>query len=438
MSTPPLVSDEPTTAPDIRGGGTSLRPFRPGFWFGGFNGLTWMVCLGTPMVLLAQHLGASAFQVGLASSFVFLLLPIQVVSTAALPRFGFKRQMVAAWLARSVFLAIPVFLVWNDFDDPAPWMPSLLVWSVFGFCLCRAFGTAAHLPWMAAILPLDLRGRYFATEQAITSVVGVGTLLGCATLFATLSSRSAFTIVYVSAFAGALLAVWNLTRLPAAPAPASPPLGQMAGKAFRLCTTPGGFRHYLALRLLSSVVPTSLAAFAAYYLKANRGLPASEIMAFTAAQFAGQIAGAGGIRSWIDRWPLSRFFQIATVLIALVNLFWLALLLGIDALEPWLGFAYLIFGMGMGMTNVTHFTYLPELATERERPITMAIFTAALGLLAGVAPMVWGFFLRGTDPAPGMVLDNFILFFGVGAALSLVLLVLYAHLPDLRPTFRDS
>lgn len=429
---------DPPTTPDDTSNATTLRPFRPGFWFGGFNGLTWMVCLGTPMVLLAQHLGASAFQVGLASSFVFLLLPVQVVSTAALPRFGFKRQMVTAWLVRSLFLAIPVFLVWSDVDDPAPWMPALLVWSVFGFCLCRAFGTAAHLPWMAAILPLDLRGRYFATEQAITSVVGVGTLLGCAALFATLPARSAFTIVYASAFLGALLAVWNLTRLPAAAAPAAPPLGQMAGTAFRLCTRPGRFRHYLLLRLLSSVVPTSLAAFAAYYLKANRGLPASEIMVFTAAQFAGQIAGTGGIRAWIDEMPLSRFFQIATVLIGLVNVFWLALLLGVDALEPWLGLSYLVFGMGMGMTNVSHFTYLPELSSERERPITMAIFTAALGLLAGVAPTVWGFFLRARGPAPGMVLDNFIVFFAAGAVSSLGLLVLYARLPDLRAGARSS
>ena len=63
-----------------------LRPFRAGYWFGGFNGLTWMIGLGTPMVLLAERLGASAFQIGLASAFVFLLLPLQVLSTAALPR----------------------------------------------------------------------------------------------------------------------------------------------------------------------------------------------------------------------------------------------------------------------------------------------------------------------------------------------------------------
>ena len=62
----------------------SLRPFRAGYWFGGFNGLTWMMSLGTPMVLLIEHLGGSTIQVGMASSFVFLLLPVQVLATSTL------------------------------------------------------------------------------------------------------------------------------------------------------------------------------------------------------------------------------------------------------------------------------------------------------------------------------------------------------------------
>ncbi|MEO2167105.1 MAG: hypothetical protein ABGY42_03105, partial [bacterium] len=257
-------SDQAKAAP-------TLQPFRPAFWFGGFNGVTWMVSLGTPMVLLAQHLGASAFQVGLATSFVFLLLPIQVVATGGLPRFGFKRQMVVAWLVRALFLLVPLWLAWAEFAHPRPWMPWVLVASIFGFCLCRAVGTAAHLPWLAVIVPLELRGRFFATEHAITSVVGVATLLGGAALFATLPAYAAFRIVYLAALAGALLAVWNLGRLPSAPAPAAPPLRAMAGRALYLCTRPGRFRHYLGIALTGAVVTSSFAPFTVYYLKVEGG-----------------------------------------------------------------------------------------------------------------------------------------------------------------------
>lgn len=437
MSTTPIVSDTPTSAPP-ESVASALAPFRPAFWFGGFNGLTWMVSLGTPMVLLAQHLGASAFQVGLASSFVFLLLPIQVISTAALPHLGFKKQMVTAWLVRSLFLVVPLALVWIEFEAPAPWMPAALVASVFGFCLCRAFGTAAHLPWIAAIVPLGLRGRFFGTEQAITSIVGVGTLLTCAALFASLPGHAAFTIVYMAAVVGAFLAAWNLTRLPDAPAPAAPPLGKMWSHAVRLCGSSGLFRHYLLLKLTGAVVTSSIAAFTAYYLKSAGQIASSEIMFLTAVAFGGQIVGTGGIRHLLDRFPLRRFFQISSAVICLVDLFWLALLSGADGLVPWLGVPYFLVGVGVGMMNVTHFTYLPELAEEAERPITMAIFTAALGLLSGVAPILWGLVLREPGPMPAMNVQAFVVFFAVGLGLNAALVLLYARLPDLRPTLARS
>lgn len=411
-----------------------LAPFRPAFWFGGFNGLTWMISLGTPMVLLAQHLGASTFQVGLATSFLFLLLPIQVVATAGLPRFGFKRQMVAAWLTRSFFLLVPLGLVWTDFDEPAPWMPAALVASVFGFCLCRAVGTAAHLPWMSVIVPLSLRGRFFATEQAITSIVGVATLLSCSALFATLPGHAAFTIVYLAALAGALLAVWNLTRLPPAPAPAAPPLRRMWGRAVDLCSSRGPFRQYLLLKGGGAVVISSVAPFTVYYLKSTGDVSSSEIMLFTAATFGGQIFGTGTLRHLLDRYPLRRFFQVSSGLVSLVMVFWLALLNGADGLLPWLGVSYFTFGMGIGMLNVTHFTYLPELAEESERPITMAIFTAAHGIFSGVAPMLWGLLLRESGPTASLNVERFVLFFAVGLGMSVLLLFLFTRLPDRRST----
>ena len=136
-----------------------------------------MIGLGTPMVLFAEALGASALQVGLASSFLYLVLPVQVLATASLARLGYKRQMVMGWWIRALFLLVPLGLALYAPQPPASWMADLFVASVLGFCLLRAFGTAAHLPWMAAILPVEVRGRFFATDHMLTSGLGVGTLL---------------------------------------------------------------------------------------------------------------------------------------------------------------------------------------------------------------------------------------------------------------------
>jgi hypothetical protein len=57
--------------------GSGAGAFRSGIVFAFFNALSWQIGIGTPMVLFAEQLGATPFQVGLAYSFVFVLTPVQ-------------------------------------------------------------------------------------------------------------------------------------------------------------------------------------------------------------------------------------------------------------------------------------------------------------------------------------------------------------------------
>lgn len=410
----------------------SLSEFRAGYWFGGFNGLTWMMSLGTPMVLLCEQLGGSTFQIGLATSFLVLLFPVQVVATALLPRFGYRRQMVLAWSARATFLLIPLWLTWRAPAEPAPWMASAVVASVFGFCFFRAIGVAAHIAWFAAILPDALRGRFFATDNAITSVVGVVALLSSALLFAELPTYDAFRSVYGIALAGSALAVWNLLRLPIGPPPPPSPFGSMLADASTLSLRSGLFRQYLVVSLLWLVAVVPIPGFAAYYLKVETEVSASLILSYTATQFVGQILAAWSIRHWIDRIPIRRFFQLASCFAILVCLSWLTIITLEMRVISLVWAAYFLFGVAVGLGQAAHFTFLPELATEEKRPVTIAIFGAVSGMLAGLAPMGWGLALRTAGTVPGIDLENFAIFFWVGIALSAVGIVLLRSLPDSR------
>lgn len=441
------------TGTDAPGEGAGdLRPFYAGFWFGGFNGLTWMIGLGTPMVLLAEKLGATALQVGLTSSFVFLLLPVQLFATTTLERLGFKRQMVVGWLVRALFLFVPLTLVWMAPAVPRPWMVTALLASLFGFCFFRAFGAVAHIPWFSTFLPVRLRGRFFATDHAITSVVGVATLLASAALFETFPGYGAFRILYGVAVAGALMAVWNLSRLPDVAPPRAFPLRSLAGEARQFCFRAGLFRHYLGLGLLGSLVVYSFAGFSVYYLKVEREVPASAIMVCIAVQFAGQILGTLCIRQLIDRLPIGRFFQLAYLLFAAVQLFWIGLVWDGMGSGPGLEFglagnwvlplslagSYFVFGAAVGISNSTHFTYLPELSSEAKRPLAVAVYTSVQGLVAGLAPIAWGAILKRGGGELGINLPVFLIYFAVGLGLSLLLVVLFARLPDTRSGIQQA
>jgi MFS family permease len=411
----------------------TLRPFLPGFFFGGFNGLTWMIALGTPMVLLAEHLGASTLQVGLASSFVFLLLPVQVLATASLSRLGCKRQMMLGWGLRALFLLVPLGLALAAPPRPAPWMANLLVASVFGFCAFRAFGSAAHLPWFASILPLEIRGRFFATDGSVTSLVGVATLLACAALFAEHPGWPAFAAVYGIALVGSAGALASLSRLPDAPRPRPEPLASLPREARRLCLAPGPFRHYLGISILSASVAAALGPFGVYYLKVEAQLASGSILTYSAAQFAGSIAGSFAIRRAVDRVSLRRFFQLALAFAAAVHGFWLALVTG-AALLPLLHGIFFVYGVSISISNTVHFTYLASLGRDDERALMVAVFTAAFGFYSGLVPILWGLVLRGAGAEPSMHVGAFAALFALGLALDAVLFPLYARLQDPRKT----
>src|SRR5687767_1334229 len=133
----------------------ALAPFRPGLVFAFFNAMAWQIGIGTPMVLFAEQLGATPFQVALAYSFVFVLTPLQIVSTALLPRYGFKALMLGGWRTRSFFLAVPALIAVLIIAGvpERPWMIAALVWSVFFFCVFRSIGAASGNSWFYAILP---------------------------------------------------------------------------------------------------------------------------------------------------------------------------------------------------------------------------------------------------------------------------------------------
>jgi len=416
----------------------SLRRFRGAYWFGGFNGLTWMMGLGTPMVLLTEQLGGSAFQVGLASSFVLLLFPLQVLATSVLPYFGFRRQMVLAWSARAVFLLIPLGLAFRAPEVPADWMSGAVVFSVFGFCVFRAFGVAAHIPWYAAILPDSLRGRFFATDSAITSGVGVATLFTCAFIFAQLPTYPAFQAAYGIAVFGSVMAVLNLGRLPKGPVPPASPLNQISGHTLRLTLGAGVFRQYLIVSALWLITTLPIQGFAAYYLKVTGQLTSSEILAYTGVQFIGQIVGTTGIRRLIDRIAIKRFFQVATAIVIATSLLWLGVLSDGERFAPLIWLAYVIFGVGAGISQAAHFTFLPELAPPEERPVTIAIFGAVSGVLGGLAPMFWGLALRSEGSVPGMDLGAFALFFYFVIGASVLAIGLLNSLPDSRTGLADT
>ena len=392
-----------------------LAPFRAALVFGFFNALTWQIGIGTPMVLFAQHLGASSFQVGLAYSFVFLLTPVQVLATALLPRYGFKRVSLGGWGARSVFLAVPVALALLAPATPRPWMVNTLIWSVFLFCLFRSIGAAAMTSWFYGFLPEKVRGRYFASDQMLSGIAGVGTLIACSALFALLPIYTALLVQYAISLVGSTLSYYELKKLPDIEKPEKISLGSVLRDTPRHMFAPSEFRSYLWCAVTFAVLTTSIPPFAAYYLAVAGGRTPGEIMLFEVFRFSGVILGAALLRRQIDARGARPFFLTGLGLYGVVAVsWWLYLDQGWSVLS--LLFAiYFVVGLAAVCWNVANLNYLPKVVPSEERALFVSIHGAVTSCLGGLSPILWGLVMKTTGPdgAPGISTAVFQLYFVV-------------------------
>ncbi len=397
-----------------------LRPVSDCLWFAFFNTITWSIGISTPLVLFAEQLGATAFQIGVVSSLVLLLTPVQILSTALLPRLGYKRLMLSGWGIRSFMLLVPITLaVLAPHLGVRAWMAPALIWSVFFFCLFRAIGLAANLPWFYAIIPEAVRGRYFATESVMAGTASVLTLVASAALFAVLPVYQALLVQYMLALGGSVMS-WNtLRKLPEGPKPEPIGLATIWRATPRLLFAPSDYRRYLGLSVLCWLATSPLAAFMAYYLKSVRHLEPGSIMGLEIIRCLGVIAAASLIRRKIDVVGARPYLLSSLGIYILIALYWLVYVSTGFGGGAGLVVSYLAMGLAGTGWAVGNANVLPKVASGNERTLMIALYGAMTALAGGGSAVIWGRWLKPADGAAGLDTFWFQVFFVctiVGAA----------------------
>ncbi|MEN9402816.1 MAG: hypothetical protein RL091_1519 [Verrucomicrobiota bacterium] len=407
-----------------------LRPYRQGLYFAFFNAMNWQVATATPTVLFMAYLGADSFETGLVYGWPFLLIPIQVLATVLLPRLGFKRLTLAGWGARSWFLLVPLGLALFAPQQPAGWMIAAMVTTMFFYSLSRSVGAAAITTWLQGLVPERVRGRYWATDQIMSGIASVATLLLCAATFTWLPAAAAFSVQYTFSILGAWLAFLCLKKLPDIERPTVMSLAMIWRDTPRHLFGPGLFRPYLWLAVLYYVFTMPLIPFGAYYLKVNGGISSAAIMGYTIVQYFGVIVGNWFMRSRIDRTGAKPFFRFSFSLFLLVAGGWLVCLQWPRLMPGLLPGLFFMLGAGSGIFTAANVSYLAKILPEAERALPVSLHGAVTYFIGGLAPMAWGLVLKGGGPTPSV--NSFALecFFGVTVVGAVVLILLANRLQE--------
>ena len=390
------------------------------FWFSAFNALSFQIVLGSPMVLYAKSLGASATVLGIVAGMMPLLVIFQIPAASHISRIGFKRFVYAGWGTRVMFIfAMAVVPLTGRLLDDSNQL-AVLLGLLFCFNLSRGISSCAWLPWITALVPESLRGKYLARDAATQSLASCGAFLVGALSLAGEARPWQFAVLFAFSAVMGAVSLSFLKRIPDAPMPADASGGKGRVPWLEMARY-APFRKLLRTVVAWSVAYGGLVAFTAAFLKSAAGMPDSEIMLVSALSYLGGLSSLWFLGSRLDRLgskPVMKFCFAG----------WIVLLIGWVLLAGKVFPANLVtvlplqFFMGLlvALVNMATTRLAMAVVPTMGRNHFFALFSVLANVTLGLAPIGWGLLIDalGTHEwrALGLVWNRFTIFYAAAGA----------------------
>jgi MFS family permease len=357
--------------------------------FSFFNALSFQIILGAPVVLYAKSLGASSFVLGVIAGLTPLLNILQFAAARLLHRIGYRRLVLAGWGTRSIFTCLIALL---------PLLPGLtagqklwiLLGCLFAFNLLRGFASGAWLPWLTAIIPENIRGRFLSRDQAFMHLGCFVALIASSFFMSEHADPGRYAAVFGLGALAALTSLWFIRRIPEASS--SEDMRRSAVPVPWLAMMKHApFARLLVFSLLYSVVIGGLGVFTVEFLAVKEKFGENTILFLGALAFVGALVGLGLTGPWLDQTGSKPWLSRALLLFEFVVAGWLLLAGGI--LPHWASVvAVLNFlgGLAGAMFGVASTRIVMASVPLMGRNHFFALYAVLSGLALGAAPMAWG------------------------------------------------
>lgn len=396
------------------------------FLFSFFNALSYQIVLSSPMVLYAKDLGASATVLGVIAGMMPLLVIFQIPAASHIPRLGFKRFVFAGWGTRVMFIfAMALVPLTHSFLDAKNRL-GLLLMLLFGFNLSRGISSCAWLPWISALVPPGLRGKYLSRDAAVQSVGSFVTFLIAAACLAGQSRPWRFSILFAFSGITGAVSLSFLKRIPDVEVPEAAQAAKDRVPWLEMAAYPP-FRKLLTAIVGYSIAYGGMTAFTVAFLKAEAGLPEDKILLVTSTAFIGGLSSLWFLGSRLDRLgskPVLTFCFSS----------WLAVLAGWatlsgGALPVKLSLVLILqFLMGLlaALVQMSNTRLAMAVIPVMGRNHFFAIYSVVGNVVLGLAPIGWGLLIDAVGShAPfwlGLSWNRFTVFFAAAAFVYLITL----------------
>jgi MFS family permease len=374
---------------------------RNAYGFAACNALSFQMVIGSPMILYAKSLDASATVLGLIAGMLPLMNMLQIPAARFVGRVGHKRFVIGGWSVRICFIGLMVLVPLLGKSLGQGGQLAAILALLFFFNTSRGISACGWLPWITSIIPTAVRGRYLTSESGVSNLASFAAFMLAAAVLGRDPGGGQFAALFAfSAFAG----VVSLTFLKRIPEDQDPQSLYNSATPVRLSLMlrDTAFRRLLWLTIFWSMSSGGLAAFSVAFLRESTALADGRILLLNSAAFVGGISTLLVLNRWLDRVG-SRPVLIGTALFCSLSMLgWISLANGFLAASIPMVLA-LMFAMGLGGAAVNLAITRLAMATVPEigRSHYFAVYSVIGSVVLGLSPILWGALvdsLRKVDP----------------------------------------
>ena len=391
------------------------------YLFATFNALSFQIIINSPMVLYAKSLGASATVLGIIVGMMPLLVIFQIPAAHYVARVGYRRFVYAGWGTRVMFIfAMALVPLTSTFLSPETQI-SLLLLLLFGFNLSRGISSAGWLPWITALVPGDVRGKYLVRDAASVNLASFVAFLLAAFWLGRSPKPWQFSVLFVfSAMAGCMSLVF-LKRIPDVEAPPERRVSNVPVPWMEMLAFPP-FRKLVKTAVAWSFAYGGVAAFTVAFLKVEVAMPERTILLVNSFFFVGGLSSLWLLGHRLDHFGSKPVLTFAIFMWMLIVSGW-GLVAGkvLPFNLPFILALHFFMGLFAALVSMGNTRLVMAVVPAMGRDHFFAVFSVMTNVMLGVSPIFWGLLIDavGSLGAPQRALEwnRFTVFFaGVLAA----------------------
>ena len=365
-------------------------------WFTAFNALSFQITLGSPVILYAKSIGATATVLGVIAALTPLLTICQIPAAHFLAKVGYRRFIFSGWGLRTVCIfllaAIPLLGFLGNLDKLV-----LILFALFLFNLLRGISSGAWLPWLTDLIPEDVLGRFLSRDQIFLHAGSLASLgLGAILLYGNAKPWQ-FSLLFLISALAAVASLLFLRKTPDVDARDAVARSGTRVPWRDIVFYPPFFR-LVVFTLLFVVALGAGGVFGVAFMKSKLGYSDSQIMIFGVFYFLGAILSLPFVGQVLDLTGSKLVIQITMGAFCLLQVAWWMLSSQlIPASVPLIIALHFIGGIVGANFSLAFTRLMMNTMPPMGRSHFFAFFSVISSLGSACAPLFWGMMIDSLD-----------------------------------------